>query len=82
MDSDSFDPHSTPVHHLPLLPPWTVHLSTNMSTSQVTTLSKVTMELGMEEKDVLVEKQDDEMYSGLAVYQIFEDYSLLPSQVC
>jgi len=47
----------------------------------VTTLSKVTMELGMEGK-VLVEEQDDETYSGLAVYQLFGDYSLLPSQVC
>ena len=49
--------------------------------SQVTTLSKVTLELGME-KEVLVEEQDDETYSGLAVYQIFGDHSLLPSQVC
>jgi len=47
----------------------------------VTTLSKVTMELGMGGK-VLVEEQDDETYSGLAVYQIFGDYTLLPSQVC
>lgn len=47
----------------------------------MTTLSKVTMELGMEGK-VLVEEQDDETYSGLAVYQLFGDYSLLPSQVC
>jgi len=47
----------------------------------VTTLSKVTLELGME-KEVLVEEQDDETYSGLAVYQIFGDHSLLPSQVC
>lgn len=47
----------------------------------VTTLSKVTIELGME-KEVLVEEQDDETYSGLAVYQIFGDHSLLPSQVC
>ena len=47
----------------------------------MTTLSKVTMELGMEGK-VLVEEQDDETYSGLAVYQVFGDFSLLPSQVC
>jgi len=47
----------------------------------VTNLSKVTMELGVEGK-VLVEEQDDETYSGLAVYQLFGDYSLLPSQVC
>ena len=48
---------------------------------QVSSLSKVTIDLGME-KQVLVEEQDDETYSGLAVYQIFGDYSLLPSQVC
>ena len=47
----------------------------------MTNLSKVTMELGVEGK-VLVEEQDDETYSGLAVYQLFGDYSLLPSQVC
>ena len=49
--------------------------------SQVTSLSKVTVDLGLE-RQVLVEEQDDETYSGLAVYQIFGDYSLLPSQVC
>jgi len=47
----------------------------------VTSLSKVTVDLGLE-RQVLVEEQDDETYSGLAVYQIFGDYSLLPSQVC
>jgi len=47
----------------------------------VSSLSKVTIDLGLE-KQVLVEEQDDETYSGLAVYQIFGDYSLLPSQVC
>ena len=56
-------------------------MGSSYSISQVTNLSKVTMELGVEGK-VLVEEQDDETYSGLAVYQIFGDHSLLPSQVC
>ena len=58
-----------------------MNLSSHLYICQVTTLSKMTMDLGMEGK-VLVEEQDDETYSGLAVYQIFGDYSLLPSQVC
>jgi len=47
----------------------------------VTSLSRLSVELGLD-KQVVVEEQDDETYSGLAVYQVFGDFSLLPSQVC
>ena len=52
-----------------------------MLVSQVTSLSRLSVELGLD-KQVVVEEQDDETYSGLAIYQVFGDFSLLPSQVC
>ena len=56
-------------------------ITINMLVSQVTSLSRLSVELGLD-KQVVVEEQDDETYSGLAVYQVFGDFSLLPSQVC
>ena len=47
----------------------------------ITSLGELTARLGMEEQ-FLVEELDDETYSGVSVYGVFGDYSLLPTPVC